>query len=609
MTAPDIAGRLAALAFEREHAAAYHEWQRLDWKTRRAAMADANVLLSVVTQAARLSGAKEAEAERFAAEIQSLLSDVAADLRAARRDFPPEWFQALERWAGAALDGLNFDCAAKTLELAFDTGAAQHPGLFQALRASEAELRARSGPLEQAAEIALWYARRPYLLPERRKLPQVYMRLLAALLLTGHIKEHRVLLWSGLREAYLRPALRSWFAQKIRRTYRGYLKALFRSGARFGDRVQLLAHLAFAGARRVWAFRVLRLHRPLYWMGVVLGYELNRRNGRHIARGRTPLNAILVTRAMGGIGDLLMMTPGLCALARAHPGSEVHFAVPRRFLPLFSGIDEFSCIDIESPSLDPARYRAWFDLTDCPAARKESRQLPNVRVGRIEIFARALGVPAWKVRGSAARPRYVITPAERLAAEQETEPLRRTGRPLVGLHWHAAESYRDYPHNVELLRLLAERCNVLVFGARSQPATAIAGVRFVAHPLRAAFAQAAQCDVLVGPDSSFLHLAGALGKPMVLAAGPVDGMLRAKPYPSVVPIVPNRRDFPCAPCWRNESINCHMSGRRESVCLRSIAPATVAATVFSLLSRGAPADRTGEPPGDGVRREAAARAA
>jgi hypothetical protein len=52
-----------------------------------------------------------------------------------------------------------------------------------------------------------------------------------------------------------------------------------------------------------------------------------------------------------------------------------------------------------------------------------------------------------------------------------------------------------------------------------------------------------------------------------------------------------------------------MSGRRESVCLRSIAPATVAATVFSLLSRGAPADRTGEPPGDGVRREAAARAA
>jgi len=588
MTAPNPAARLAALAFERDHAAAYHEWQRLDSKARRAAMADANVLLSVVTQAARQIGAQEA----LAAEMQALMNDVAVDLRAARRDFPSEWFQALERWAGAALDRLDFDRAGQTLELAFDTGAAQHPGLFQALRATEAELRARNGPLERAAEIALWYARRPYLLPERRKLPQVYMRLLAALLLTGHIQEHRALLWSGLREAYLRPALRSWFAQKIRRTYRGYLNALFRSGARFGDRLQLLAHLAFTGARRVWAFRVLRLHRPLYWMGVGLGYELNRRNARHIARGRTPLNAILVTRAMGGIGDLLMMTPGLCALRRAHPGSEIHFAVPRRFFPLFSGIDEFSCIDIESSGLDPARYRAWFDLTDCPAARKEGRQLPNVRVGRIEIFARALGVPAWKVRGSAARPRYVITPAERLAAEQETEPLRRTGRPLVGLHWHAAESYRDYPHNAELLRLLAERCSVLVFGARSEPATAMEGVRFVAHPLRAAFAQAAQCAVLVGPDSSFLHLAGALGIPMVLAAGPVDGMLRARPYPSVIPIVPDQRDFPCAPCWRNESINCYLSGRRESVCLRSITPAAVAERVFSLLSQVAPPRRS-----------------
>jgi len=134
MTAPNLAARLAALAFERDHAAAYHEWRRLDSNARRAAMADANVLLSVVTQAARLIGAQEA----MAVEMQALMDDVAADLRAARHDFPSEWFQALERWAGAALDRLDFDRAAQTLELAFDTGAAQHPGLFQALRATEA---------------------------------------------------------------------------------------------------------------------------------------------------------------------------------------------------------------------------------------------------------------------------------------------------------------------------------------------------------------------------------------------------------------------------------------------------------------------------------------
>jgi ADP-heptose:LPS heptosyltransferase len=580
--------RLAALAFERENAAAYREWSRMSPQERHAAMTQPDVLLAVVTHAAHLlaqHGDAASEGEGFAAEMRARLDAVAADLRAAQREFPREWFQALERWAGSALDHLHFDLAAHALRLAFDTGAVRYPGLFQALRASEAELYARSGLAENAAEIALWYVRRPYLLPERRKLPQVYPRLMAALLFTGHVDEHRQLLWCGLREAYLRPDSRDWFAKKIRTAYRGYLNVFFRSGARLDDRAQLLAHLLFSAARGVRPLRLLRLHRPLYWMAAALGYELSWRSIRHAARdaAAAPLNAILVTRAMGGIGDLLMMTPGLCALARAYPEAEIHFAVPRQFFPLLAGNREFSCIDIESASLDPGRYRAWFDLTDCPAARFEGRHVPNVRVGRIELFARAFGFPVRKVRGAAARPRYVVSPAEQHAAEQEVAPLRRAGRPLVGLQWQAADSYRDYPHNDELLRLLAARCNVLVFGTRGLPVAASEAVRVVARPLREAFALAAQCDVLVGPDSSFLHLAGALEKPMVLVAGPVNGVLRAKPYPSVVPIVPSRRDFPCAPCWRNENIDCYLSGRRESVCLRSIAPGAVAAKVFSLL--------------------------
>jgi ADP-heptose:LPS heptosyltransferase len=286
---------------------------------------------------------------------------------------------------------------------------------------------------------------------------------------------------------------------------------------------------------------------------------------------------------MGGFGDLLMMTPGLRALAEAHPDAEIHLAVPRQYFPLFQGQDDIRCIDIESADLDPARYLGWFNLTDCPASRIESRQAPNVRTGRIEIFARALGVSARTVQGAGARPRYAMSPSEQAAAEMEARSMRRPGRPLVGLQWQAADSYRDYPHNVELLRLLAVRSSVFVFGARKPVAPGIEGVCTVSKPLREAFALAAQCDVLVGPDSSFLHLAGALALPMVLISGPVDGALRAKPYPSVVPILPNPRDFPCAPCWRNENINCYLSRKRASVCLNSISPAHIAARVDSLL--------------------------
>jgi ADP-heptose:LPS heptosyltransferase len=582
-------GRIEALAYEREDAAVYHEWCRFDAQARRAALADRCVLLSVVTHAAGLIAEQARGSDRFVCDIQSLLRDIAADTRAAQREFPLEWFQALDRWVAASIEHLYFDAAAQALQLAFDSGASRYPGLFQALRASEAELCARSGQLSKAAEIALWYARRPYLLPEHRKLPQIYPRLMAALLHAGHIDEHRMLLWRGLREAYLASELRDWFAARIRRTYRGYLNALSRSEVRFDDRVQLLLHLAFLASRRMAPCRLLRIDRLLYWLTAALGYALVARGARPSGRPRAEaqVNAILVTRAMGGIGDLLTMTPGLRALALAHPGAEIHFAIPRQFMPLFEGNDDFVCVDIESATLDPARYRAWFDLTDCPAARIESRQAPNVRVNRIELFARRMGVPAYRLQGPEGRPRYVIAPAEQLSAEREARSLRRGDRPLVGLQWQAAESYKDYPHKLELLRLLATRCDVLVFSAHRLADPAVEGVRLVARPLRDAFALASQCDVLVGPDSSFLHLAGALDKPMVFIAGPVDGALRAKPYPSVVPVVPKRMDFPCAPCWRNENINCYLSGRRESVCLRSIAPATVAAEVLSLLDAAA----------------------
>ena len=584
-TSPQF-GRMEALAYEREDAAVYREWCRLDPDGRRAALADRAVLLSVISHAGSQIGEQAGVSDRFVWDIQALLCDMASDGLAAQREFPLEWFQALDRWIAAAIGHLHFDAAAQALRLAFDSGASRHPGIFQALRASEAELCARTGEVGKAAEIALWYARRPYLLPERRKLPQIYARLMAALLHAGHIDEHRMLLWRGMREGYLAPDLRDWFAGKIRRTYRGYLKAISRADVRFDDRVQLLVHLLLQASRRLPPFRLLGLDRALYWLSAALGYALVARDARSSA-AEAPLNAILVTRAMGGIGDLLTMTPGLRALAQAHPAAEIHFAIPRQFMPLFAGNDDFACVDIESAMLDPARYRAWFDLTDCPAARIESRQAPNVRANRVELFARRMGVPARKLQGSARRPRYVIAPAEQLAAEQEARSLRRGARPLVGLQWQAAESYRDYPHKIELLQLLARRCDVLVFSAHRLADPGIEGVRLVSRPLREAFALAGQCDVLVGPDSSFLHLAGALGKPMVLIAGPLDGALRAKAYPKVLPVVPKRSDFPCAPCWRNESINCYLTGRRESICLRSIAPATVAAEVFSLSAETA----------------------
>jgi len=44
---------------------------------------------------------------------------------------------------------------------------------------------------------------------------------------------------------------------------------------------------------------------------------------------------ILVTRAMGGIGDLLMLTPALHLLKQKYPAEEIHLAVPRQYSRYF----------------------------------------------------------------------------------------------------------------------------------------------------------------------------------------------------------------------------------------------------------------------------------
>jgi ADP-heptose:LPS heptosyltransferase len=110
--------------------------------------------------------------------------------------------------------------------------------------------------------------------------------------------------------------------------------------------------------------------------------------------------------------------------------------------------------------------------------------------------------------------------------------------------------------------------------------------------LREAAALASGCRALVGPDSSFIHLAAALGRPAVGLFGPTDGKVRTRDYPNVR-YVDVRRDLRCVPCWRNEEIPCALTGLRASVCLAEIGPLSVVAELEDLLratgDAGAPA--------------------
>jgi len=417
-------------------------------------------------------------------------------------------------------------------------------------------------------------------------------------LLRGEIESYKMLLFQGLGRFSSRLEERRLFVEQIVKTYRRSYKVMLDRRASLSNRMLFFLHRMFFALRDVRLFRLLGLAdiARLFVLGYVYFINYGPRpvvagSGRTITGDGEGGNArvlrtkkdFLVTRAMGGIGDLLMMTPGLHELKRKHPGGEIHFAIPKRYFPIFESNPDVTLLDIESDGFDFMRYRRWFNLTDCPAARIEARTAPRVKKGRIEIFARALGVGPLSVRRMDKRPRYVTTPEERAYQIAFWKTHRLQGKTVIGIQVHSDEVYRDYPHMLQLVAALSRDYCVLLFDVEKivdhdQPNV----IKVEGLPMRKAFALASGCDAIVAPDSAFVHLAAALDIPCVALYGPIDGRIRTQHYPKCE-YLDVRTKLGCMPCWRNEQLPCKLTNMRTSVCMADITVYDIIQSVAEVL--------------------------
>ncbi len=102
-------------------------------------------------------------------------------------------------------------------------------------------------------------------------------------------------------------------------------------------------------------------------------------------------------------------------------------------------------------------------------------------------------------------------------------------------------------------------------------------------PLMDAAAHLARCRVFVGNDSGLMHLAEAVGVPVVSLFGPTVESFGY--FPSLPESRTIERRIACRPCSRNGSIPCP---RRTGECLTAISVDTVTGAVATLFDRSAP---------------------
>lgn len=268
--------------------------------------------------------------------------------------------------------------------------------------------------------------------------------------------------------------------------------------------------------------------------------------------------ARILVIAVARIGDTLMITPALRALAARWPKAEITFlGHPKRVevvehLPFLAAVGPIS--------KQRALWQGWlpgkrwdlalvfgFDQALVAYALRTASQVVAFRQADEKLnkklllavesppyqsdhaipmrlaLTRALGVPDAGLNLS-----YVVTPSERDAAQAV---LSGKPKPLVGLQLRAfpTKAWRDWPvpHFLALARRIIERwsgAHFLLFGGPEDAARAEEFVRELPDRstnlagqlnLRTAAAVMNELDLFIGLDSGPTHIVGALKPPMI----------------------------------------------------------------------------------------------
>ncbi len=526
--------------------------------------------------------------------------------------YPKEIFQSILYVSEELIHSASLNEAIKYLQLAFDLGINNFPNLRVDAINKITKIYSKQGRIEDSTNQLIHLIEHPYFITDSNQVPDILFRLSRAKLKAGDVTQYKMMLFLGLRFFYTNTETRRDFVDQLRLTYRSSFKLLFNRKVKIFDKLIYLIHLLYyklpnfhkinfgiinkAATRSllgiVYVINYIKKSEPVWLKKDYFQNfrpELTNVNNLDIKSEEKKTNErgtrILITRAMGGIGDLLTMTPGLHALKKKFPNKEIHLAIPHRYFQIFQNNPDVKLIDIEEDFFAHMLYSKWFNFTDCPASRKESRSAPKVKKSRIDIFAKAMGVSGIRLFTMDRSPRYFISQDELKFADDFFERAKLNGETVIGIQLHSDETYRDYPQMENLVEVLSKKCKVLLFDCYRIDGYNIENVfKIDSFSLREAFAIAHKCDGIIAPDSSFVHFAAAFEIPTIALCGPIDGKVRTKSY-SNCKFLDARDQLGCLPCWRNENIPCKLTGMRNSACMENIPVNKIVLELEKLLNK------------------------
>ena len=333
----------------------------------------------------------------------------------------------------------------------------------------------------------------------------------------------------------------------------------------------------------------------------------------------------------GALGDTLMATPVVPALAERYPGARIDMLVSAAAAPLVAGVPGIARVL-------PLRQRNWpfwlspekQRLVGALRAAQYERAIvlehaaryyelaERARVSRVTGFRETPFDPRLHSIANNLRAAGFDDYARRswrmlIALDTGTPPaiadlVREAARPLVGLHVgygplgrkkDQERRLRGWPlENFGIVgRALVERGATLVLTGAAEDRPAIERLaamlpreRVIDGAGRCSLGETValvrQLDLLVSVDSGPAHIAAAVGTPLIVLWGP--GILdQTRPVSMVSPVDVLREPVECAPCYGTPM----MKACRRNICMEGILPDRVIVAIERRLATARPSLR------------------
>ena len=332
---------------------------------------------------------------------------------------------------------------------------------------------------------------------------------------------------------------------------------------------------------------------------------------------------ILVVR-FGSIGDILLATPLLRVIRQRYPHARLNVLTQRRYLPLLAdnpNLDEVIGVSPTDPllaigrRLRHARYTFVLDLEGTARSRLlrlivpgRWRTAPQYRLARALLIRTKTNrypedtpvaerffdaAPDLELEPDGGPPEMFINPeSDRHAAAWLERAQMGSGRPFVAFAPGASKPTKRWPLDywVTLVRRVVNTgADAIMVGGppdgalateiaarsskRAVSAAGVLGLQATAAVLRRAAAA-------VTGHTAAMHMATAVGTPVVALAGPTVRAFGYYPYNALRATV-LERDLPCRPCARDGGPECPL---QHHFCMREISPDAVFAALARTLA-------------------------